>query len=535
METLNMRLVRRGVAIAATLKQRFLPGGAEALAEANWTPVEGATVYYGQIFSNSPKWLNFLKAGVNPVDDAMLSSGAGAVIFVPASGRYYAICFGHIHIALDDDAFERQFGLKVVLNSVLRGNLRTLDLATPDAVTFQKRIQASRDSDLREFGVDMLRDLARVAGGTPTEKSFAKFVAGKDALSITCDVNSSTIKDKCEEVGNIFRKKAYQNDFSWIDNLKVVDESGIIQSLDARLFKALEDIRKGKPSDLHMTPPEIVDYMDGSDLHYNGFGSYGSTFSDLSILDYANELNRLKFNGPIADIKSKHKVSARGSDGGGFKEKWKVYECFIFECSLGSGKSLRHYVLFSGEWYLVSKNFKDKVEKFFSSVDKVKIIGPTKCLNERELISDIEANRNDLYKLDQVKINPSGTSHAFIEPCDFISLSGAFIHLKDGHSSGPISHLWAQGVVSAESLISDPDFREKLRKKIIKSNFKSIIPTKSARIDRSKLKVVYGVMRKRLSSGTLDIPFFSKVSFQSNAEKLQKLGVDIAIEIIEKL
>src|SRR5579863_9703514 len=108
----------------------------------------------------------------------MLTSGAGAVLFVPVKDGMAAVCFGHVHIALNDDAFERQFGLKVTLNTVPRGQLRTLDLATPDAVTFQKRVQASKDSVLQEFGVDMLRDLARVAGGNTFRQSICSFRCG---------------------------------------------------------------------------------------------------------------------------------------------------------------------------------------------------------------------------------------------------------------------------------------------------------------------------------------------------------------------
>lgn len=118
--------------------------------------------------------------------DNLIASGAGAVLFLPVDDRIFAICFGHIHMALEDEAFERQFGLKVTLNLVPRDGLCTLDLAIPDAVTFQKRVQASKDSDVQDFGVDVLRDLARIAGGTPREASFAKFVAGRDSLSIAC-------------------------------------------------------------------------------------------------------------------------------------------------------------------------------------------------------------------------------------------------------------------------------------------------------------------------------------------------------------
>jgi uncharacterized protein (TIGR04141 family) len=211
-KSLNIRLLREGLAIANAFTESFAPGAGRALERRPWNDIEGASLFIGQIYSNPPGWRPFLEGGSPSLPAALFTAGAGAVIFLPAADRIIAVCFGHVHIALNDDAFERQFGLKVTLNTVPRGQLRSLDLATPDAVTFQKRIQASKDSDLLEFGVDMLRDLARVAGGTPGNQDFAHFVAGKDSVSITCDVEVSTLQEKCREVLAAFRLSTYQKE-----------------------------------------------------------------------------------------------------------------------------------------------------------------------------------------------------------------------------------------------------------------------------------------------------------------------------------
>jgi uncharacterized protein (TIGR04141 family) len=203
-----------------------------------------------------------------------------------------------------------------------------------------------------------------------------------------------------------------------------------------------------------------VSYTEGSELHYNGFGSHGVTFFSLSIDDYVAELDRCEFDGNMQELKDKHSIRAKGDDEDEFSEKSWVYDCFVFETSLGTGASLQHYVLFAGSWYRVEKHFKEQIEAFFDAIPKVSIVGPTTCLNERELIAHLEESRNDLVKLDQVKINPSGVKYANLEPCDFFSNEREFIHLKDGHSSGSISHLWSQGVVSAEAFLTDAQFRK---------------------------------------------------------------------------
>lgn len=536
MKTINIRLLRAGRDIEKAFTETFAPGAERALERRPWNDIDGAELFIGQIYRNTPGWRTFLEGGSSDLPDDIITGGAGAVLFLPVDGRIAAVCFGHVHIALNDDAFERQFGLKVTLNTVPRSGLRTLDLATPDAVTFQKRVQASKDSDLQEFGVDVLRDLARVAGGTPKERNFARFVAGKDSLSITCEVNADDIHKKCAEVVEAYKKNSYRKEFAWVDNMRRVVEKDVIENLDKKLFDAIAELRKGNNSELHMAPPEIVNYMEGSQLHYNGFGSHETTFHSLSIADYVEELNRCGFSGDIIETKEKHRIKAKGDDEDGFSEKWRVYDCFVFETSLGTGTTEQHYVLFAGNWYRIEKKFKEQVEAFFDAIPKVSIIGSTACRNEQDLIEDIDKARTDLLKLDKVKINPGGVKYANLEPCDFFSDQKQFIHLKDGHSSGPISHLWSQGVVSAEAFVSDKDFRKKLRAKVrsLGGGFEVYLPKSTEKVIRDDYTVVFGIMRKPYANGSLGLPFFSKVSLQAAAEKIAQFGIPVAIELIEK-
>ncbi|MGY0557639.1 DUF6119 family protein [Lysobacter sp. A421] len=533
---MNVRLLRKGHSVDGAFGDAFAPESERALQQRPWQSIEGSQVFIGQIYSNPPGWRSFIAEGAGDVPEEIFTGGAGAVIFVPVGTRKMAVCFGHVHLALDDEAFERQFGLKVTLNTVPRGNLRTLDLATPDAVTFQKRVQASKESDLQAFGVDMLRDLARVAGGRPRKSSFAKLVAGKDSLAITCDVDANTLQAKCAEILTAYKEKAYQKEFAWVDNMRGVSEKDTVNELDGKLFQAINDLRDGGTVELHMAPPEIVSYTEGSELHYNGFGSHGTVFHSLSIEDYVSELERCGFDKGIVDIKEKHRIKAKSEGQDEFAEKWRVYDCFVFEANLGSGSSKTDYVLFAGEWYRVDKKFKARVEKFFDAIPKVTIIGKTTCINEQKLIADIEATRTDLLKLDQTKINPEGVRYANLEPCDFFSDKKEFIHLKDGHSSGPISHLWSQGVVSAEAFVSDADFRKKLRAKVrsMGRGFERLLPKSTERVVREDYRVVYGIMRKPYVDGTLGLPFFSKVSLQAAVERIQQFGIPVEVELIEK-
>ncbi len=527
--TIKMRLLREGEAFSVDNAMK----DGHRLREVPWEGgIEGSRVFVGSVYTNPPPWLEFISSLV--VDPPqMMNSGCAAVLFVPVNDRTLVISFGHAHLVMNAEKFERNFGLKVTLNMVARGRLRSMDAATLDATTIQRRVQASRNSDLALFGIDYDRDLVSQAAGVPSDGTFAKFLAGSDSLSITCELTFEGIYEKCRQAMEAFKADAYQTHYKWIDHVQPVRESNLIESLDQALYDALTELRAGSENDLHMAPPEIVNYMEGTELRYNGLGERGEIYQQLAIEDYVAELERSMFTGDISDIKTSHMVSAKNRDTEKFSEKWKLYNCFVYETAQNNKK----YVIFGGQWYCVDIDFGLEVERFFVGIRRVTVIEHTHHMNEELLIADLELNRCDLLKLDCVLISAAGLSYDRIEACDFLSQDKQFVHLKDGHSSSPISHLLMQGIVSAEAFGSNREFRKRLRKEVSKRNtaFERLIPDgRTHNIDRSKYTVVYGIMRKLNRNGELDIPFFSKVSLRSAVQRLEMLGFPVALNLIEK-
>ena len=86
------------------------------------------------------------------------------------------------------------------------------------------------------------------------------------------------------------------------------------------------------------------------------------------------------------------------------------------------------------------------------------------------------------------------------------------------------------------TFVRDEGFRKGLRDLVKKldDDFSPLLPKKSERVARETYKVVYGIMRKPYADGSLDVPFFSKLSFQAAAMRIGEIGIPIAIELIEK-
>lgn len=515
--------------------------------------IEGGRLFVGQAPATPPPWVPFIGefATTTVRLPRLVNQSCGAVLFLevitdgtPPARRTMALSFGTGQHALDPDAFERGFGLRVVLNSVARSRLRSLDIATLDATTFLRRIQASRDADLQGFGMDTHRDLLKLAAGSPRDPTFARSLAGRDALTLNTKTSHADVMEKCKTALKLYEARDYKTDFGFIDYVSPVRQRDLVERLDALAFAELDRLVNGASSDLHIALPDILDPEEGIDLGYYGIGLKSGAkpaHNELAIEDYVAELQAGDFSqiAGMAELRASHEARVIVDGEGDKKRKRKIYECFVFE--------VEHqgvvYVLFAGEWFAVEKAFHASVEAGFNRlVAGTPFIASTTSTNEREFIAELDDHRN-LLNLDQVKLNPEAMGGAALEPCDFLSTKKQFIHLKDGHGSAPISHLWNQGVVSAESFVRDEKFRKDLRtavkrrqRKSKKQGFEMLLPDGRSKPTPSDYTVVFGIMRSRAKkSATLGIPFFSKISLRAVTDRIELMGYKVEVHLIEKL
>lgn len=532
------------------LKPNVLPNDALRKSHA-LKPIPSATgiLYAEQSFATPPTWLSFLEGLTSTSIGGLVNQSCSAVLFleVPVplkKPRWMALSFGGGHHSLDPAAFERNFGLRTALNCISDSNLRNLDVATLDATSFQKRIQASRRSKVEGFGIGIERDLLRLAAGVPSDSSFAKSLAGKDALTIHATLTPTQVIDRCTRALQLFYGDAYKKDYPWVDYISLISDASIISDLDKEVFSEINSLIKGRASDLHIIFPEIFNPEEGQEVSYFGAGlSQGKkkVFPGLEIEDYISQIQagRPADVDSMSTLKTTHEVRLIVDGKGDRSKKQKIYECFVMEIRKGNST----YVLFNGSWYEIDKHFYADVEdSFVSLVSASPIAIQTSSTNEREFIVELDAN-TDLLNLDQVKLAPTGAPGANIEPCDFLCRSKRFIHLKDGHSSAPISHLWNQGLVSAESFVRDSKFRKDLRdaaksrqSSSLKSGFDLILPDGRSQPNPKDFKVVFGIMRSRNKrSNKLSLPFFSKVSLRAVANRIMLMGYTVEIHLVEKI
>jgi uncharacterized protein (TIGR04141 family) len=126
-----------------------------------------------------------------------------------------------------------------------------------------------------------------------------------------------------------------------------------------------------------------------------------------------------------------------------------------------------------------------------------------------------------------------------IEICDVVTKTKQLVHVKRGTSSSSLSHLFAQGVVSAELLHMDSDFRKKVAK-LFSGTF---VGSGAKRMNDfswlhgkdfapQECEVVYAIMTDTRRINREQLPFFSKVNLRLRCDELRRMGFKYSLALI---
>ncbi len=499
------------------------------------------TFFGGNTGQDIPEWVKFMEPSSPGVGVHLMAQQVGAVLFIEVvhagAPRLLAVCFGLGHHKLETDRIERQFGLRVVLNSVSRKALRVLDSATLDSTVINRRAQASRAVDLNIFGLDTERDLLRLASGKPSNLNLAKALAGKDSLNIRKKISVFELPVLCLELLAVYDSTAYKTHFSFIDNIRPEKDTATIAALENKAFNEIASMVSGGSSEMHLavTDPD-------EPVGWDAVGYYGAClprkgkefYSDIDMSDYVDELRKGNFSS-LHDMAGIREHEIRSQDTG--KGTLRLYDCLVWETTHATSQ----YVLFDGDWYEIDSKYAAGINSAYHSlVSASPLVVSTKAKNEREFIAELTLNSN-LLCLDQTRISPLGAGRAQIEACDFFSTSKQLIHLKDGNSAAPLSHLWNQAIVSCESLMRDQNARKQFRSVIrrrekdhAKTGFSALAPD-VAKMAPDAFPVVLGVLRKSNASGKLDISFFARVALAAAVRKIEMMNFKVEVHLIKKV
>lgn len=471
-------------------------------------------IYVGSNFSNCPYWLELLEQGSEQEMSRLKNSSTRAVLLIRRRKRVFAFSFGFGRYMIKEEAIVRDFGMRVVLNSVDPTMLRSVDTAQFDELTVHSRTQTSRSVNVSAFNIDVVRDFLRALSGKPGNNDYGTTITGRDSVHFSYEFEDfGQFGDICDYLYERCNSDEYRAHFEWYDNLQVINDPVLLNTLETNL---VERINARDENKFHLAPPEIVDWTDIGGFSYT---EHGEVYEDLLVRDYFNYLKNREMD---SDRLKRQKVYVWNSDGTDVKARWKLYDCIVFETE----KENDVYVLTLGMWFKIETSFASSVRDYIRTIPESDIDLPLCREDEHEDIYNerVADERNDIICLDRIMASVDGSR---FEICDLLSAKGQFVHVRPWRSSSTLSHLFSQGRVSAVSLFQDEQFRDEVRSKIIEkdSDFSHIVDRSS--IDPAKLEIVFAIIDSDPRDLHDRLPFFSKLNMMHTVRLLSNFGFKV--------
>lgn len=488
-------------------------------------PAEGKIIL-GATKSSEPHWKELLQAAIDEELPDLNNISNRAIVFFLIDDRIFALPFGYGKHLLKEEAIDRDFGLKTALNVVNADKLVSIDKANLDDLTVLTRTQISRKARPETFSIDIIKDLLKSVTGEPSAlllENIGKIITGNEGVSIIPTIDFKDIPKNLKDLKKAFESERYKERFDWIDNIKPERDPSVLESLRQSM---VNDLSNKNDENLHLAPPFLIDWEAFEGFSYTRTGDLETEFeienfyeqreSDLDGLDW-NKLLRLKIYIKYGDEDERYSFN--------------LWRFLNYQTTLDDNI----YVFALAKWYKVNKTYSDELIEYVNQIEESDLlfIDCDKGINEAEYNEQL-ANSQEYFKLLDKDLVRSDLSRSGIEVCDVLSDSMEFIHVKFRRSSATLSHLFAQGKISAFALRRDKTFRKNLRAKLNQLGLdRDLVPIESRLVQARNYTITFALIEKKSRSFVESLPFFSLLNFRITAEDLILLGYNLKVKKIE--
>ena len=487
-----------------------------------------AKIYYCNSKKQVPQWMDLLNEFANQNIEIEENVSNKAVMLIKIDSRIMALVFGYGRSLIKEEQIERNFGLKVALNTINPNKMRSINAATIEDMVVNTQRQASYSTSQEEFDLNTSNDIMQGVTGEPYKECYGTHISGKDSLVVSANMRFEDLVEKLKLYHKAFKAERYKHiGFEWIDNVTEVRDSNCIKDLNNQLVLAIEkhDLRN-----MHIAPPETIDWSQIIGFCYSGIGlniNDQEAYSlDLDLQDYVEKIR------PGIKIyeKIKHDRLMAIMGAGIPYPMCSIYNALTYQVSHED----KTFILCAGSWYQINQPFFEQVNTYVKTRIKLADIVLPACsknMPEGSYNEMAVSHNSDFCLMDQKMIQVENGPKK-IEACDIFTTEKQFVHVKKKSQSSQLSHLFSQGKVSAECFVSDEKFRKQVSE-IVCQKFGRKIFDYTQKPMTNEYEVVYAIIDNE-GATVESLPFFSKVNLMITARELEKMHFKYSLCFIKK-
>ncbi|MFB9477977.1 DUF6119 family protein [Streptomyces filamentosus] len=531
----NCFLLREGLKdCEKALRVQYRPGSKSEmrkLANSDNAP-DGCVAYLRDRTENVPAWARLLAPAFSELE-GVLNFSNRLVIFLPVKNRTFAICFGYGSSTLEWSWVEANFGLRFAARRFDSKAMTGVGSRRIDSSARSQWVQIPTNSSISDFEVELDGEFTRKLIGNLSEGvEFPELgaVVATDSVAFKLETDLNRVRDvlgvmlETAETGDVTK------DLAFIDSLEPLRaKSEVVKTLERLLTMEFfgDRVRNtqgpaAEGLDVHLLAFAPPDDLSVENIHnfviYKGEDS--QEFEEMSLQSLRAAI--LSFPGKFGVTSlASMKVQARDSNGAAASIARPLKHWLIFE----AGNQDRRYLLTLGKWYALAESYSKKLDEDLAQIEDVTDVlnlrtwddwGPKKNW-EKHFNERAAEGRNDLICLDRHPIYSEGDQ---IEACDLLHADGYLVHVKKYTGSQTLSHLFSQGFVSAQTLISDAAYRSDFLEAV-----NSINPALVGVAGSMPPKfVTYAIAFDDQQWLPQDLPTFSKVNLRSFSKRIKLLG-----------
>ena len=476
--------------------------------------------------ARKPDWINFLDLYSDEKIRLQANVSNKAALLVKIKNRIMALTFGYGRSLLKEECIEKNFGLLTALNMLDSSKIRNINAATIEDMVVHTNRQSSYATKQQEFSLNVTNDIMTSIAGKSEDEMWANNVSGKDSLVVSVEMIPTDLEEKLTHYLEIYESKLYQEKgFAWIDNVREVRDSVLINELDDCL---VEKMNKKELDHIFVSPPYAVnwEYIQGIMIPCGRMKKEDPSNykEEISFVEYLN-LQKSEIN---LDRLKRSKIWALDNNEVSFPLT-SVYSSIVAQINYKNNL----YVFCDTKWYKIEKSFLEKVKRYVSNNPKANIDFP-ECVNKPEGEYNESIGAKDGFALmDKQFVGVEGGVKQ-IEGCDLFTKNKQFIHVKKRSKSSQLSHLFAQGRVSAEAFVGDLEYRKQVYDKVVERLGKDVFNYED-KPEANEYEVVYAIISDKIGPVEECLPFFSLVNLKLAAEALERMHIKCSVKLIPEV
>ncbi|WP_176929966.1 DUF6119 family protein [Lentzea albidocapillata] len=475
---------------------------------------------------------------------------ASAAVFVDVDGTIYVVTFNHGWRLIRDSRVNRAFGIDFAVRVVDDDEIQQLTRWALSSKSRVDRNAVPSGQGLWSFGLrehaELVRELvAKARADLPVQLTHLRpkphrrnpwlRLECRDGLKLPLSVEGTGLVADLREINKVLAEYPVVDALAplqWVKRVPAGDERREVLEL------AVAELLAGNGTiggEVGISYP--AKYFEGPDVHcYRG--SINGTVIDTDELTLEHISRPLHLAPPqtrLSSLRSGH-IDGYDEHGKSSSDGMSALQWIAAEVNLNQGR----HILLDGEWFALGEEYVSHVD---SVVRKAFASPPPWSLpawNDAPPNKDGKIHEDDYNKhvantgkkrfvcMDKKLVTTRAHPRGF-EACDLLGPGDSLVHVKRTSSStgsSPLSHLFAQGLVAAESF-TNADTWEKFRQLVAKQN-----PARAQKMGPRPGSVVFAIHRsdKPLTADSLFT--FARSTLVSAWNTLTTYGIPVHVAVI---